>query len=194
MKHAWFPAVLVILPMLAFAHGCGDADETNTQPSDGEAGGAPGEGGAPGGEAGTPSSSGGDAGAASSSGGEAGLSSSGGEAGEAASGGAPGNGGAFGSGGSGGPNVDGSAACLHPYGTYCTEFTGSEEGAIQFGSECSNLEMMSVQECPAADVSGVCLWTDGSGSLETFHYQLDADESEEAQSDCDALSGTWVVP
>ncbi len=86
------------------------------------------------------------------------------------------------------------AACSHPYGTYCTEFTGSQEEASDFQFQCSNLEMMPVDDCSATGVSGVCLWTEWNGSYERFHYQLDGDELEEAQSDCDADSGTWVVP
>jgi hypothetical protein len=193
MRHACFLAVLALLPALVFANGCGDSDDNDTRPGDTEAGGAPGEGGAPTGDGGTPSSSGGDAGATASNGGEAGLSSSAGAAGETAGGGSS-NGGAGGSGGSGGNDGGGFAACMHPYGTHCTEFTGSEQNAILFGSECSNLEMTSVPDCPTTDVSGVCIWTDGQGSFERFHYQLDAEELEEAHSDCDAVSGTWAIP
>jgi hypothetical protein len=83
---------------------------------------------------------------------------------------------------------------MHPYGTHCTEFTGSEEDAVAFASNCSNLEMMPLDDCPATEVSGACSWTEGGASFQRFHYELDAEALEEAASDCAAISGTWATP
>jgi hypothetical protein len=121
--------------------------------------------------------------------------------GEPGVGGAPSDGGtggsSGGSGGTGGTNGGTLVACLHPYGTSCTEFTGSSERADAFAVRCSNLEMFPESDCSREGVSGVCSWTEGENgeeSYQRFHYQLDADELDDAQSECDADSGTWATP